>query len=176
MTLFIKEGKSILFLHVPKCGGSSIDKLFKEHGYSATLEIRDLPPQECLIASLQHQTCSNLTTMINMERLEEIFIVTRSPYTKIISEYNWHFRDIKTDQRPEINAWIIDSLNKAKQNPNYADNHFKPCFDFIDTNHECNIFKLEDGLEMVAEFYLKQSTYQMKKKLIFMLDHARPYP
>jgi hypothetical protein len=142
---------------VPKCGGSSIDKLFKDNGYSATLEMRDMPAQECLIASPQHQTSSNLKTMINMDNLNAIFIVARSPYTRVISEYNWQFREVETCNRPDINSWIIDSLEKAKEDPNYADNHFKPCSDFIDTDHQCNIFKLEDGIEMVAEFFLRKT-------------------
>ena len=100
MTLFIKDEQSILFLHVPKCGGSSIEKLFKNYGYSSTLDMRGLAPQECLTASPQHQTSQNLKSIVNMEKIKHIFIMVRNPYKRIISEFNWQFRG----SRPEREA------------------------------------------------------------------------
>ena len=157
MTLFIQNSLSILFLHVPKCGGSSIAKLFKDNGYSPTLEMRGLPPQDCLVASPQHQTCANLKPIINMDKLGDIFIVARNPYARIISEFNWQLRDVAPDERPDINEWTIESLEKASTNGDYSDNHFRACVDFIDENLPCKIFKLEDGIEFVAEFFLRKN-------------------
>ena len=150
MTLFIKDKQSVLFLHVPKCGGSSVDRIFKNNGYSAVLEMRGLAPQDCLIASPQHQTSENLKHMINMNKLDEIFIVVRNPYKRMISEYNWQFRDVELGEKPEINSWIIESIEKASRDASCADNHFRPSLDFIDTNFPCKIFRLEDGIEFVA--------------------------
>ena len=157
MTLFIQNNRSILFLHVPKCGGSSIAKIFKDNGYSPTLEMRGLPPQDCLVASPQHQTCANLKPIINMDKLGDIFIMARNPYERVISEFNWHFRDITPDDRPDINEWIIESLEKASADGDYSDNHFRACVDFIDEDLPCRIFKLEDGVEFVAEFFLRDA-------------------
>ena len=156
MTLFIKNSRSILFLHVPKCGGSSIDRLFKDDGYFSTLEMRGLPPQDCLIASPQHQTCKNLKSMINMESLEDIFIVTRNPYKRIISEFNWQYRDAEPCDKPDINAWILKSLEQASSDLSYSDNHFRPSVDFIDSSYPCKVFKLEDGIEFVAEYFIRE--------------------
>ena len=156
MTLFIKNSRSILFLHVPKCGGSSIDRLFKDDGYFSTLEMRGLPPQDCLIASPQHQTCKNLKSMINMESLEDIFIVTRNPYKRIISEFNWQYRDAEPCDKPDINAWILKSLEQASSDLSYSDNHFRPSVDFIDSGYPCKVFKLEDGIEFVAEYFIRE--------------------
>lgn len=156
MTLFIKDSYSILFLHVPKCGGSSIDRLFKENGYSSALEMRGLPPQDCLVASPQHQTSQNLKSMINMNNLDEIFIMVRNPYKRIISEFNWQFRDTERYSMPEINSWITESLEKASRDSSYSDNHFRACIDFIDADLPCNIFKLEDGMEFVAEYFVRE--------------------
>lgn len=157
VTLFIKDLQSILFLHVPKCGGSSIDRLFKDNGYSATLEMRGLPPQDCLLASPQHQTSQNLKSMINMKKLEDIFIMVRNPYKRIISEFNWQFKDVDLCNRPEINSWITESLDKASRDLNYSDNHFRPSLDFIETDLPCNIFRLEDGVEFAVEYFLRKN-------------------
>tara|TARA_Y100001933_G_C18997483_1_gene563091 strand:+ start:740 stop:1849 length:1110 start_codon:yes stop_codon:yes gene_type:complete len=156
VTLFIKDKQSILFLHVPKCGGSSVDRMFKNSGYSAVLEMRGLSPQDCLIASPQHQTSENLKHMINMNKLDEIFIVVRNPYKRMISEYNWQFRDAELGEKPEINSWIIESIEKASRDASCADNHFRPSLDFMDTNFPCKIFRLEDGIEFVAEYFLRK--------------------
>ena len=156
MTLFLQNNLSILFLHVPKCGGSSIDRLFKNNGYSSTLEMRGLPPQACLTASPQHQTCEKLKSILNTKELSDIFIMTRDPYERIISEYNWQFREKDHCDKPELNQWIIDSLNKASQNKNYSDNHFRQSIDFIDEAVPCKIFKLEEGIEFVEEFFIRK--------------------
>ena len=156
MTLFIQNEESILFLHVPKCGGSSITKLFKNNGYSPAMEMRGLPPQDCLTASPQHQTCKNLRPMMNMEKLDSIFIMARNPYSRIRSEFNWHFRSTAPEDRPDINQWTIESLKKATTDGDHADNHFRACIDFIDEDLPCRIFKIEDGINFMIEFFLRK--------------------
>ena len=153
MTLFIQNEESILFLHVPKCGGSSIAKLFKDNGYSPVMEMRGLPPQDCLTASPQHQTCRNLSPMMNMEKLNNIFIMARNPYGRIKSEFNWQFRSTAPEDRPDINQWTIDSLKKATTDGDHADNHFRACIDFIDEDLPCRIFKIE---KLFDRFFLRK--------------------
>jgi len=160
MSLLIKDDLSILFMHIPKCGGSSVVELFKQYNYSAQLEIRGLPPQRCLTASLQHQTPENLKLLIRQECLNDIFMVVRNPYARILSEFNWIFRDMQLNERPDLNKWILKSLKKASDNTSFADNHFRPSIDYIDGDMPSKIFKLEDGLHYVAEYYLRNiNTY-----------------
>ena len=156
MTLFIKNKESLLFLHVPKCGGSSIEKLFRDNGYSSALEMRGLPPQECLTASPQHQTSQNLKSIVNMEKVNDILIMVRNPYKRIISEFNWQFRNLEQNEKPEINSWIKASLEEASNNLSYSDNHFRPSIHFIEANLPCKVFKLEDGIEFVAEYFIRE--------------------
>lgn len=156
MTLLIGKNSSILFLHVPKCGGSSIVEMFSDNGYSPQLQIRGLPPQECLLASPQHQTCENLRAFIRLELLTDIFILVRNPYTRIKSEFNWIFRDTPTDHRPDFSQWILDSLALASEDRSYSDNHFRPAIDFMDTSAPAKIFRLEDGIEFAIEFFLHE--------------------
>ena len=156
MTLFIKEEQSILFLHVPKCGGSSIDRLFKDNGYTATLELRGLPPQDCLVASPQHLTSQNLKSIVNMKNLDNIFTIVRNPYERMISEFNWQFRDTESCNTPDINIWVVESLKNASSDLSYSDNHFRPSIDFIDQSYPCKIFKLEDGIEFIVEYFIRE--------------------
>ena len=156
MTLLVGDELTILFLHIPKCGGSSIVELFKNNGFSAQLEMRGLGPQSCLRASPQHLTYEELKTIIRPENLSDIFTVTRNPYRRMLSEYNWNFRDVSKHDKPDINGWVINSIEETTKNPNYADNHFRPMIDFIDPTIPCKIFKLENSISLIAELFIRQ--------------------
>ena len=179
MSLFIKENKAILFMHIPKCGGSSVVESFKKKGFSVHLEIRNLPPQKCLKASLQHQTPDTLKYIVEKDFLDAIFIIVRNPYERIRSEFNWEFRTTSINKRPDFNQWILKSLANALKKPNYADNHFRPAIDYIDEEMACRIFKLEDGLRLINEYYLEgqiiaKSAEPPKEKASELFQHKTP--
>jgi hypothetical protein len=155
MTILTKDSSSILFLHVPKCGGSSIVDTFAANGYTSELEMRGRPAQDCLLASPQHQTCSALKSLVRFDNIKEIFMVIRNPYQRLISEYNWIFREVSPEERPEYSQWVINSIAIVEQDPYYLDNHLRPMIDFLDVDHPARIFRLEDGLQAIIEFYLQ---------------------
>jgi hypothetical protein len=155
MTILTKDSNSILFLHVPKCGGSSIVDTFTANGFTSALETRGKPAQDCLLASPQHQTCSALKALVRFDNIKEIFMVVRNPYQRLVSEYNWIFREVSTEERPEYSQWVINSIAIAEQDPYYLDNHLRPMIDFLDVGHPARIFRLEDGLQAIIEFYLQ---------------------
>ena len=117
--------------------------------------MRGLPPQQCLYSSPQHQTCSALRELIRRERLSDIFIVTRSPYDRLKSEFNWHFRDTPQEERPCYSAWVMESLQAAKQDRHYMDNHFRPAVDYLDLDFPTKIFRAEDGLAAIVELFIQ---------------------
>jgi len=117
--------------------------------------MRGLPPQQCLYSSPQHQTCTALKELIRREKLSYIFIVTRSPYDRLKSEFNWQFRDIPQEARPCYSAWVAQSLQAAKQDRHYMDNHFRPAIDYLDLDFPAKIFRYEDGLGVVIEFLVQ---------------------
>lgn len=155
MTILTKGSSSILFLHVPKCGGSSIVDTFTANGYTAELEMRGKPAQDYLLASPQHQTCSALKLLVRFDNIKEIFMVVRNPYQRLVSEYNWIFREASPDERPEYSQWVMNSIAIVEQDPYYLDNHLRPMIDFLDVDHPASIFRLEDGLQAIIEFYLQ---------------------
>lgn len=173
MTLLISKNCSILFLHVPKCGGSSIVETFAANGYSPQLQMRGLPPQECLVASPQHQTFSSLKEFIRPEKLTDIFILVRNPYERIKSEFNWTFRDTTMEYRPDFSEWILDSLALASEDRSHADNHFRPAIDFVDINAPVKVFRLEDGIDLVVEFFLHEVGDSRHKKILHEKNSAK---
>jgi hypothetical protein len=155
MTLLIKDNKSILFLHIPKCGGTSVVEMFASSGYSPQLQMRGLPPQASLVTSPQHLTCSTLKSLLRFENLADTFVLTRNPYQRLISEFNWHFRCIPVSNRPDFSDWAIESMARAVEDPFYRDSHFRPAIDFLDADIAARVFRLEDGIEFIAEYFLR---------------------
>lgn len=173
MTLLIGKNFSILFLHVPKCGGSSIVETFAANGYSPQLLMRGLPPQECLVVSPQHQTFSSLKDFIRVEKLTDIFILVRNPYERIKSEFNWTFRDTTTEHRPDFSEWILESLALASEDRSHADNHFRPAINFVDINTPVKVFRLEDGIELAIEFFLQEAGDSLPTKISHEKNSAK---
>ena len=155
MTLLIRDNAYILFLHVPKCGGSSVVDMFASYGFSPQLQMRGLPPQDCFFVSPQHQTTATLKNIINQDKLTDMFILVRNPYARIKSEFKWAYRNTPSKNLPDFNEWVLNSLNQASVKNFYNDNHFRPAIDFIESDRPCRIFKLEDGIEFIDEYYLQ---------------------
>jgi len=170
--LLIKDHTSLLYLHAPKCGGSSVVDTFKKAGFKVTLEMRGLPPQACLYSSPQHQTCSALKKIIRLDRLSDIFVVTRNPYDRLKSEFNWHFRDTPQEDRPCYSEWVIESLESAKTDAHYMDNHFRPVIDYLDPAFPARIFRFEDKLEAIVEFFVQPIGSVQNARILHQKDSS----
>jgi hypothetical protein len=172
MPLFISRDRAILFLHVPKCGGTSIAEMFTSSGYFPQLLMRGLPPQDSLSTSPQHQTCGALRPLLNFGNLSDTFLITRNPYDRLRSEYNWSLRKTPLKDRVDFSEWVTDSLAKAGQDPLYSDSHFRPALDFLDIHVPAKIFRLEDGIELIAEYFLSESHEDKTQSTKHMNDSA----
>lgn len=142
--------KNLLFIHIPKTGGSNIENQIKKHTsqslYSGnTNNLLDPPYNK---TSLQHQFYITLYKFkdrlnINFDNIK-IFSIVRDPYTRIISDLIWH-KLIKNDSTPEQIYYIIKNNYLNRDN---LDNHNEPQYKFItDENlkliENIKIFKLE---------------------------------
>lgn len=154
MPVFTKNGKNILFIHIPKCGGSAINDVFRRMGYKILLNMSGLPPQESLVASPQHLTWTELKNVIKYTEINEIFTVARNPYERLMSEYSWVTRSIDNPiELPDFDQWAMDQISKAMVDPNQADNHIRPMVDFIPSDLSCKVFRYEAGLSIISEMY-----------------------
>ncbi len=154
MPIFSKDGRNILFLHIPKCGGSSITSAFERMGYTVLLQMSGLPIQKTLTASPQHLTITQIKPLLQLNEIQEVFTVVRNPYSRLISEYNWVTRRILDPALiPSFESWVVEQIYQARANPNHADNHIRPMIDFLSADIPCRIFRHESGLNIVTEFY-----------------------
>ena len=161
MPIFNKGEKNILFIHIPKCGGSSICDSFKNLGYNVILEMKGLPIQSSLISSPQHLTSRQLLSIIDFNNIDEIFTIVRNPFERIKSEYKWAHRTCKNiEDFEDYEKWVFNSLDSAEKNKSFNDNHFLPMHEFISELNVCKIFKFEAGINHVLEFYEDLSSFK----------------
>ena len=82
MPLYEREGKKIYFVHVPKCGGSSVRKLLELNGWNRILEPSNFP------LGGAHQLYKTWKNWKEVENSSFIFTVVRHPYSRVISHIN----------------------------------------------------------------------------------------
>jgi len=148
MPLFTFNKKIILFIHIPKTGGSSIEKWLRNY-----TEISFFQPivAPFMKVSPQHLTIHDFFFLFQKKMCNRAFSIVRNPYDKLESEF--YFR---TDKQFEINnfrvdfsTWLIHNLKLYKKNNFHNDNHLRPQTDFL--NEQVQIFKFENGISNIAE-------------------------
>lgn len=157
--------KEVLFVHIPKNGGTSIEQSFKNFCVPKLLTPGPPPFLNC---SPQHLTIKDLCLLgFKPKEFDYSFAVVRNPYKRIESEYfyNIHIKasaiDFKTStishvdhEEPrgedDFSNWVINNLNSYKHSKNHSDNHFIPQCEFVDDTVN-DIFALEDGLKNILD-------------------------
>lgn len=146
MPYFINN--NILFIHIPKTGGSSVEKYFSKK-FNIQLSTANLYSELEILNghSYQHCTYSEIylnKSLFNVYFNEEmlIFAVVRNPYERIISEL-FYQKLIKKKTNPEQVEKILKNYLASKEN---YDNHKLPQYLFIldiDGNINSNILILK---------------------------------
>ena len=147
MPLFCNQNKIVLFIHIPKCGGSSLEAVLKKHSqYMSVFYADENHEFPCNPQHFQYNLLRHLTPNVPS------FTVIRHPLFRIISEYK--YRTKLSQKKSKKSAGI------AKEIPNYFrdyafdsyihDNHIRPQLEFVAADTQ--IFKLENGLHHPVNF------------------------
>jgi len=158
------SNKNILFIHIPKTGGASIETWLSQY-FTMSLHTIEVPAP--LKITPQHLQYSDLKLILG-KIWDYAFAIVRNPYERIISEYfyltQWTYN--KFEDRPDFSMWVIESLNKTKHDPFYLDNHLRPQYQFVD--QEVEIFKFEIGIDTIIKVLSKKfeikTSYNIPKK------------
>jgi hypothetical protein len=144
MPIFTKARQNILYIHVPKTGGSAIESLFRENGYILNhfddgTGVRSLSRvRRC---SPQHHHAALLAEQFRLNAFDWVMMTVRNPYGRIVSEYNMRRR--LGEALPAFPAWLEDTFKRLRENPGLHDNHFRPQTEFHIPG--ATIFRQEDG-------------------------------
>jgi len=143
MPLFSKDNKTILFIHIPKCAGTTIERAFEDAGWDIEFLVeparkghRDWSP-----CNPQHWHYNDLLKNIHSKYdIDYEFTVVRNPFQRLLSELHWR-GTATSDLTQAMNTMGLRYLEYYVNN-NYAmDNHIRPQQQFIGPT--TNVFRFE---------------------------------
>ncbi|QXT39453.1 sulfotransferase family 2 domain-containing protein [Gymnodinialimonas ceratoperidinii] len=145
MPIFRIGQKNILFLHIPKAGGTSIETWLST--YSS--ESFRLPRKNSLLPCVpQHFHGEILSLLFAPDFFDYSFCVTRNPYDRLLSEYNYRMSHRKRLERifptPDFQTWVRRTFKRYRKDPFIYSNHIRPQSEFMIAGTEH--FHLENGL------------------------------
>lgn len=135
------KGK-MLFIHIPKTGGSTITRELRRHHQVSMNTNSPWPGYPC---TPQHLHAGPLTELFQPDAFAYVFTVVRHPVDRIRSEYNWNQR--KRPIKMPFWLWLRAKLVQARRSPYLDDNHLRRQEEFLCLDTE--VFRLEDGLDRV---------------------------
>ena len=141
MPVYTKSGARILFVHIPKTGGSSIEKYLRDNKWT---ESHHTVPGEW-----KHATWEKYDRWGNFDYK---FTVIRDPVERFKSDILHLSKDIRYEMLiyrffGHHRAWNITDqklkqfLNKMTANPTKIDNHIRPQSDFLKKHSDIKLFK-----------------------------------
>jgi len=150
----LKDGRSVLFIHVPKNAGTTIEQLFTTSGWEMRYRsTRRGDPDEfpLLRVSPQHYHGALLTEVFNLVRFDVVFLIARDPVSRFRSEFamrHKHLRHLDTVESEIVDEWAARFLSRYATNHHAHDNHVRPQVDFLVPGAE--VYRLEDGMDSIV--------------------------
>lgn len=149
MPYFEYEDKRILFVHIPKTGGTTIEKWLQNLSPIRCFNLKAPPSLKC---SPQHLTYEDLNAIFGEDYFDYCFTIVRNPYERLASEYRWRVQKNKQAGNaplPAFSTWVSENIATYEANQWILDNHLRPQTEFL--GPRVNRFYFEDGLLRVAE-------------------------
>ena len=163
MPIYTKKNESILFIHIPKCGGSSFSDFLLRNKYEESLSVRGkaLKDIDFWKSSPQHLHRDILKKLLNFEKFDKILTIVREPFERLKSEYYWLLNSgviNKNENIPE--KWFDDLKENYHSNKYIYDNHIRPQNEFI--LNESKIFKLEEqGINQAIKYAINKNPFRI---------------
>ncbi len=160
MPLYCNNDRTILLVHIPKTGGSSLEEMLVDAGATQALKFhKRLGFSAC---TPQHMHWEVLCRWVPRSFYNFSLTIVRNPFHRLASEYAWRSK-ITDAPIPEFNTWVRETLKRYEKNPYVYDNHLRPQVDFV--GPKVKVFKLEDGLDPAAKMAFRRLglTYRKPK-------------
>lgn len=149
MPIIQLNDKYVLFIHIPKTGGASIEQAFRNFGKVSMFDARHNNPN--FHCSPQHFHLAPLKRLLPFDLFLYKFTIVRNPFSRLVSEYRMRFGNkfLKGDSIPAFDQWVESIFLEYKKNNWLYDNHIRPQTEFI--NNTLVIFRFEEGIPSIIE-------------------------
>jgi hypothetical protein len=148
--------RAVLFLHIPKCGGTSVEAALSRAGRQFLLDARFHDAAEQFSrCSAQHFHRSVVSRLFPEGFFDLEFAIVWHPVDRLISEFRFR-RDLAPYSRrrtcpkrfgpepTELKPWLDFTFRNVGRDRFLFDNHVRPQVDFV--GPATRVFRLEDGL------------------------------
>lgn len=127
------------FIHINKCGGTSIER--------------------CLNIPKIHDTAAERIERMGLRRWEKLhsFAVIRHPYARVVSHYQFRIKKNHkglVQKRLDLNAWIDAAYRKKDPALYDKPRMFAPCWDWVSVDNEIVVKQLIRLERLNAEWQL----------------------
>jgi Sulfotransferase family len=153
------QGKRILFIHIPKTGGTSIEASMKLVG-ELSLCCLAIPP--VMKVPPEHFTWSDCAALFPEEYFDYAFTIVRNPYERMESEYRMRVvlnRQGLWGATEKFSVWLANSISQARRDRHFLANHFRPQVEFLGSG--VRVFRYEIGLDKIMAQVSDQSGIQI---------------
>jgi hypothetical protein len=159
MPIYLKN--KIVFIHIPKTGGTSVSAFFEELDdsaffYSNTNLIGNHSPQ--------HSTYKELNGWNLIHNDFKIISIVRHPYERFVSEFNYRLMFLKeTHTLESFTKIFLDTFNNKYQ----WDNHNLSCSEFLE-GADVDIIRYEniqEDFKRITGFELNKHKLKLEKLL-----------
>jgi hypothetical protein len=152
-----EQERTLLFIHVPKTGGTAIETFFRGIGFTGYFDPPTyMPVRNYLKVPPAHYDYGALKKLFNLDGLYS-FAVVRHPVQRMISEYKWGVEkatDAAKLSHMDFGQYLRLRLEQYGRDENLAAGHFKPQVRFVG-DKVSKIFKYESGLESIVKHVLR---------------------
>ncbi|WP_298331226.1 sulfotransferase family 2 domain-containing protein [Asticcacaulis sp.] len=152
MPFFRYKDKTILFIHVPKTGGSTIEEWIETFADINLLQNNTVIGEnpygmpEILPCTPQHLMQSEIDKYFT-DRFDYTFTVVRNPYKRVESEFKFKqiiHKVLGTVPDQSFDEWVRTIGDQFAHDPWARDNHLRPQHEFFDAR--ARLFRFEEGL------------------------------
>ena len=156
MPIIKGEGQLGYFVHIPKCGGTSVERYMADVGLKlAMIDVSHLgrpSPYKWNKSSPQHIDAYSLSRLFPADFFDLSFAIVRNPIKRLESAFLFNRRLRKNKiTAPSLNDFVHSRLAEVSKTAGAHDNHFWPQSKFVPETG-CKVFRLEDGMAQVKEF------------------------
>jgi len=140
----------VLFVHIPKCGGTSLETMLRAHPAFEGEVLYEMGPDNLFLAagrcSPQHWHAPILRELLHLQRFDLIFTLVRDPVARLLSEHSMRCgRDPSAERN--FSRWYAACRAAVERNPFHLDNHLRPAHEFL--LKRAHIYNFNSGLAAI---------------------------